>query len=98
MEQHKDIETDDGYLLEMHRIPHGKSNADIKDRPVVYVQHGLLGSSADWVVMGPEKGFAYLLADAGFDVWLGNVRGSTWSRKHKVYNPDTQQKQFWDFT
>ena len=45
------VTTEDCYILEMHRIPHGKSNAtDNKTRPVVYLQHGLLGSSADWVM------------------------------------------------
>ena len=45
------VTTEDCYILEMHRIPHGKN--DIKDnrtRPVVYLQHGLLCSSADWVM------------------------------------------------
>lgn len=37
---------------------------------------------------------AYLLADAGYDVWLGNVRGNTYSR-HLRYT--RKQKQFWDF-
>ena len=45
------VTTEDCYILEMHRIPHGKSNVkDNKTRPVVYLQHGLLGSSADWVM------------------------------------------------
>ncbi len=46
------LTTEDCYILEMHRIPHGK-NEDSKsmaNRPVVYLQHGLLCSSADWVM------------------------------------------------
>lgn len=40
---------------------------------------------------------AYSLADAGFDVWLGNARGNTYSRRHVKYDPDKDKKAFWDF-
>lgn len=42
------IKTDDGYLLTVHRIAN-------PGKPVVYLQHGILSSSADFVVLGPEK-------------------------------------------
>lgn len=60
--------------------------------------HGFLCSSADWVIMGPQKGLAYLLADRGYDVWLGNARGNTYSRRHVKYDPDQDEKEFWDFS
>ena len=41
--------TSDGYLLELHRIPHGAAGPS-ENRPPVLLQHGLLGSSADWVL------------------------------------------------
>ena len=47
--------------------------------------------------MGPEKGLGYLLADLGYDVWLGNARGTTWSRKHIIYNPNRDLRDFWSF-
>ncbi len=40
-------------------------------KEVVLVQHGLLCSSADWLVLGPGKSLPYLLWDAGYDVFLG---------------------------
>ena len=39
-------------------------------RPAVLLQHGLLQCSAVWVDNGPLQALAFILADAGFDVWL----------------------------
>ena len=49
--------TDDGYILRMHRIPHGRERSPKSgaERPAVYIQHGLTSSSADWLVAGPKK-------------------------------------------
>ncbi len=46
------VTTDDGYILEVHRIPHGKSevpNPDIK-KPVVFIQHGFLNTDSVWLI------------------------------------------------
>ena len=56
VETHK-VVTDDGYVLNMHRIPRGRESNSSNDenRPVAYIQHGLTSSSADWLVSGPDK-------------------------------------------
>lgn len=94
------VKTEDGYLLTMHRIPCGRLGCQSKGgrgrgQPV-FLQHGLLSSSADWVISGPGKALAYILADAGYDVWLGNARGNTYSRRHVSMSNDNSK--YWDFS
>nr|XP_018900464.1 PREDICTED: lipase 1-like [Bemisia tabaci] len=64
--------------------------------PPVYFQHGLLASSDLWLMRGPEEELAFQLALKGYDIWLSNVRGSTYSRNHTTLSPD--EEKFWDFS
>ncbi|XP_063240307.1 lipase 3-like [Bacillus rossius redtenbacheri] len=65
-------------------------------RPVVLLQHGVLASSLDWVLTGPGKALGYKLSDAGWDVWLGNFRGTFYSRQH--LNLTTDDADYWDYS
>lgn len=37
-----------------------------------------------------------MLADAGYDVWFGNARGNTYSKRHISLKPDDAK--YWDFS
>ena len=100
--------TEDGYILHMHRSARPEAvtvinYCDIKNLylsripgsgPTVFMQHGLEDSSATWVLAGPEHGApGFRLAEAGYDVWLGNFRGNNYARSHVTYKPS--EKEFW---
>ncbi|XP_032677313.1 lipase 3-like [Odontomachus brunneus] len=91
------VTTKDGYVLALHRIPPSDPNKlNIPNRRVVLIMHGLLGSSADWIITGRNRSIAFLLSDNGYDVWLGNARGSTNSKNHTKLS--IQSAKFWDFS
>ena len=86
-----DIYTEDGYIISVQRIPPRKPG-----HPVVFLQHGLLDSSSTCVLNFPNQSLAFVLFDAGFDVWLGNNRGNTYGLRHVKLN--TSQEEFWNFS
>ncbi|XP_035891469.1 lipase 3-like [Anopheles stephensi] len=91
VEEHS-LQTEDGYRLTVHRV----QSPGLTNGTVVLLMHGLLCSSADWLMIGPGNALAYLLADQGYDVWLGNARGNRYSRHHDTINPD--HSSFWKFS
>jgi pimeloyl-ACP methyl ester carboxylesterase len=95
-EEHKVI-TPDGYILGLYRIPHGQSSSSSIPGRAVLLQHGLLDSGTTWVMNFPEQSLGFILADAGYDVWIGNSRGNRYSRAHVKYNPQHDEA-FWDFS
>jgi len=48
-----------------------------------------------YVANEPEKAPAFILAEQGYDVWIGNNRGNRFARGHITYN--TSQEAFWDY-
>jgi len=82
--------TDDHYILRLFRLPRPGS-------PVVVLQHGILASSWCWLVNTPESSLGIVLWKMGYDVFLTNSRGNTFSRNHTSLHP-LFDKKFWDYT
>jgi pimeloyl-ACP methyl ester carboxylesterase len=87
-----EVETEDGHLLRLHRLlPKMKT-----ERKPVFLMHGILATSADFLITGPKIALGFLLADNGYDVWLGNARGNKYSTNHR--NHSSFSKEFWNFS
>ncbi|SPP89714.1 lipase 3 [Drosophila guanche] len=95
--EHHHVLTEDGYILGIFRIPYShKLQNQNEQRPIVLIQHGLTSCSDAWILCGPNDSLPYLMADAGYDVWMGNGRGNTYSRNHTYLS--TKHPNFWQFT
>lgn len=73
-------------------------------RPPVLLLHGLMQSSDAFLAPGliprhtdgARVTLPYMLANAGYDVWLGNARGNRYSCAHLYHSPESSR--FWDFS
>lgn len=64
--------------------------------PPLLLLSGFFGSSVDFTVQGPNRSLAFLAHSCGFDVWMGNNRGTTFSKRHRSLSVDS--KRFWRFS
>ncbi|CAD6219961.1 unnamed protein product [Miscanthus lutarioriparius] len=90
------VQTDDGFLLSLQHIPHGKNGIADNAGPPVFLQHGLFQGGDTWFINSNEQSLGYILADNGFDVWIGNVRGTRWSKGHSTLS--VHDKLFWEWS
>jgi hypothetical protein len=49
----------------------------------------------NWIVNSADKANAFVLARAGYDVWMGNNRGCRQSLGHEKYS--TSEREYWEF-
>jgi lysosomal acid lipase/cholesteryl ester hydrolase len=87
-----DVQTHDGYILTLHRF---KPRNVTDPTRVCLIIHGICSSSSEFLLT-KRTSLALYLFENGFDVFLGNVRGSRYSLAHSTFHPDGGD--FWNFT
>lgn len=97
-----EVVTQDGYRLNLHRIPGGRGENFVDamqdgGKRNVLIHHGI-GASSLQFVYSQNDSIPYQLAKTGkYDVWLTNARGSSHSRKHLWLDPDSDTE-YWNFS
>jgi len=90
-EEHK-VTTEDGYVLTLWRINRGLG------LPLI-LQHGVMDTAYTFLLSGGRRCPAFYFARKGYDVWMPNSRGQTYSLEHnKGYKWYFPFSKFWDFT
>jgi hypothetical protein len=86
------VETVDGYLLAIQRIAAVAAPAT---KGPAFLYHGIMEGGDIWVLNPGEESLAFLLANAGYEVWIGNTRSTIYTFGHVLYQ--RQQKEFWNW-
>ncbi|XP_054278562.1 gastric triacylglycerol lipase-like [Macrosteles quadrilineatus] len=85
------VETDDHYYLTLHRLMLKEEKPKLS---AIFIMDGITGCSP--LSIANRKSLAYHLVDKGYDVWLGNARGTFLCMRHRNMKPS--EKKFWDFS
>ncbi|KAJ4972828.1 hypothetical protein NE237_006002 [Protea cynaroides] len=90
------VKTEDGYVLNIQRIPGRSSGGGQVNNQPVLLQHGVFMDGVTWLLNSPQQSLPFILADTGFDVWIANTRGTRFSRQH--VSLDATQSAFWNWS
>lgn len=94
-----EVTTEDGYILTMFNI-WNEDTWDIDMGPVLF-QHGMRMDGVDWIATDDDVPSAHFyLADLGYDIYIGNGRGTEYSMKHTSLDAAVleDEAKYWDFT
>nr|AJP06315.1 LIP1 [Pinus tabuliformis] len=88
--------TPDGFRLGLQRI---NSRSDSGQKGPLLLNHGVLNGGDAWVLNSPDEfdvSPAFVLADAGYDVWIGNARTTRYSYGHEKLTEEDEA--YWDWS
>ena len=92
--QAQSTRTKDGFHLTLFRLV--QEGSIVEGRPVAFVQHGFRNCADSWMSNDKDKSLVAKLVEAGFDVWLGNSRGTKYSMKNDHFSQTDEE--FWGFS
>ena len=92
--EQNEVITKDGYILSLwHLIP----KFEVNTNKVIYLHPGFASTGVVYFHL-ENKSLAYLLQERGYDVWIGNNRGSAPCLKHVSKDSNKLNGDFWDFS
>lgn len=86
------VSTDDGFLLGMHHLP---PRYPLRRYNNVLLMHAAMTAGGQFVING-NKSLAFMLSNAGYNVWILHARGTSYSMKHRTLS--SNDPKFWDFS
>jgi pimeloyl-ACP methyl ester carboxylesterase len=89
-----EVVTQDGYILRVHHLPPKNKQISGNKKPV-FLMHSAFSNSL-YYLNTPNISLGFYLSEKGYDVWLGNVRGSKYATAHKWL--DTESLAYWRFS
>ena len=88
------VTTEDGFILTTFHVTGNKDGLFTPTMPPVIIQHGDTSDGASWLgSYGTGVPMHLQLADAGYDVFIGNNRGTEYCQEHETLTVD--QEEFW---
>ena len=92
------VETEDGFMLTLLRLKSLDAEIPEATSGTILLQHGVSMDGLSWFETKNES-LPSLLIKAGYDVWLGNDRGTKNSQRNlNQLHPVEDAKEFWDFS
>ena len=95
-----EVTTEDGYILTTFHVT-GSTETGLfsPNKGTVLIQHGGSSDAASWIsYYYDSKPMPLILADQGYDVWMGNNRGTEYSYGHRDgLTIDSEEYWAWSF-
>eukprot|EP00768_Dysnectes_brevis_P005277 gnl/Dysnectes_brevis/377_a419_4777.p1 GENE.gnl/Dysnectes_brevis/377_a419_4777~~gnl/Dysnectes_brevis/377_a419_4777.p1 ORF type:complete len:439 (+),score=115.29 gnl/Dysnectes_brevis/377_a419_4777:55-1371(+) len=91
------IVTEDDYILTLWRLVEiGEPTFNLSSRPPLLLVHGILENGMTWIYNNRSTSPGYQFHDEGFDVWIINCRGTTFSQHHQYL--DYHEDEYWNYS
>ena len=94
-----EVVTEDEWHLTLFQVTrqHGMHGAERNSAPPILVMPGSFSDATSWLESAQEGvPMPLQLFDHGYDVWLGNNRGTRYSNVNPLFPKDSEDK--WDFS